>query len=279
MIELLQEFMNLCDIIFLGVDSMNYDDARKYFEKFLNQNFDINNEKISHIINHTYNVVENAKYLCKCLNLDETNTQLALIIALLHDIGRFDQAKEMQTFREDITSFDHATLGVKLLFEKGEIKNYVDDKQFYPIIEKAISNHSKYILDETDMTDDEILHCKIIRDADKINSFRAKTTDDIYTMANITQEDIENSKVTKKVYNTFKEHKTILSKDRKTGLDIWVSYIAFIYGLEFKDSYELIDKNDYLNKLFDRFEYKVDNSTMEELKKCAFVFLDNKLNQ
>lgn len=258
---------------------MNYDNAKKYFEKFINENFDIKDEKIDHKVNHTYNVVENAKYLCKCLNLDEINTQLALIIALLHDIGRFDQAKEMQTFREDITSFDHATLGVKLLFEKGEIKNYVDDEQFYPVIEKAILNHSKYILDETDMTADEILHCKIIRDADKIDSFRAKTTDDIYTMANITQEDIENSKVTEKVYNTFKEHKTILSKDRKTGLDIWVSYIAFVYGLEFKDSYELIDKNDYLNKLFDRFEYKVDNSTMEELKKCVFEYLNNKLNQ
>ena len=258
---------------------MNYDNAKKYFEKFLNENFDIKNEKINHKINHTYNVVDNAKYLCRCLNLDKTNTELALIIALLHDIGRFDQAKEMKTFREDITNFDHATLAVKLLFEKGEIKNYVADEQFYPIIEKAIANHSKYILDETGMTDIEILHSKIIRDADKIDSFRAKTVDDIYTMANITKEDIENSIVTEKVYNTFKEHKTILSRDRQTALDIWVSYIAFIYGLEFKGSYELIYKKDYLNKLFNRFEYKVDNSTVHELKKCAFEYLNNKLNQ
>lgn len=258
---------------------MNYDNAKKYFEKFLNDNFDINDKKISHKINHTYNVVENAKYLCKCLKLNEINTELAMIIALLHDIGRFDQTKKTQTFREDITNFDHATLGVKILFEKGEIKNYIDNELFYPIIEKAIANHSKYILDETGMSDNEILHCKIIRDADKIDSFRAKTVDDIYTMANITKDDIEYSKVTEKVYNSFKEHKTILSKDRQTGLDIWVSYIAFIFGLEFKGSYDLINKNDYLNKLLNRFEYKVDNSTMEELKKCAFDYLNNKLNQ
>ena len=257
---------------------MYYDNAKKYFEKFLNDNFDINDEKINHKINHTYNVVENAKYLCKCLKLDEVNTELAMIIALLHDIGRFDQAKEMQTFREDITNFDHATLGIKLLFEKGEIKNYLDNESYYPIIKKAIANHSKYILDETGMTDNEILHCKIIRDADKIDSFRAKTVDDIYTMSNINKEDIENSKVTEKVYNTFKEHKTILSSDRQTGLDIWVSYIAFIFGLEFKGSYELIIKNDYLNKLFNRFEYKVDNSTMEELKNCATEYLNKKID-
>ena len=258
---------------------MNYETAKQNFEKFLNSNFDINDEKIRLKINHTYNVVENAKYICKCLKLNEINTKLAMIIALLHDIGRFDQAKEMKTFREDITNFDHATLGVKLLFEKGEIENYIDNESYYSIIEKAIANHSKYILDETNMTEIEILQCKIIRDADKIDSFRSKTIDDIYTMANITRDDIENSKVTEKVYNSFKEHKTILSKDRQTGLDIWVSYIAFIFGLEFKGSYELIDNNDYLNKLFNRFEYKVDNSTMEELKKCAFDYLNNKLNQ
>lgn len=258
---------------------MNYDNAKIYFEKFLNNNFDISDKKISHKVNHTYNVVENAKYLCEFLNLDRTNTEIALIIALLHDIGRFDQAKEMKTFREDITNYDHATLGVKLLFENGEIKNYIDNESYYSIIKKAIENHNKYILDETGMTDTEILHCRIIKDADKIDSFRAKTVDDIYTMANITEEEIENSRVTKKVYNTFKEQKPILSKDRETGLDIWVSYIAFIFGLKFKGSYELINKNDYLNKMFNRFEYKVDSLTMDELKKCAFEYLENKLNQ
>ena len=258
---------------------MSYDSAKKYFEAFLNNNFDINDDKIIHKINHTYNVVENAKYLCEHLNLDEVNTKLAMIIALLHDIGRFEQAKEMKSFREDIITFDHATLGVKILFENGEISNYVNDESYYSIIKKAIENHSKYVLDETGMTDIEILQCKIIRDADKIDSFRAKTIDDIYTMANITKDDIENSKVSKKVYDTFKECKTILSKDRKTGLDIWISYIAFIFGLEFKESYELIIKNDYLNKLFNRFEYKEDKIVVDELRKCAFEYLEKKLNQ
>jgi putative nucleotidyltransferase with HDIG domain len=258
---------------------MNFEDSKKYFEEFLSKHFDMNDEKITHKMNHTYNVVENARYLSKELDLDEENTNLALIIALLHDIGRFVQATTLKTFREDTTNFDHATLGVKLLFDENEIVNYVKDKKYYPIIKKAIGNHSKYILDESDMTKEEILHCKIIRDADKLDSFRAKTVDDVYTMANVTPEEIENSKVTEKTYNTFKEHKTILSTDRETALDIWVSYIAFIYGLEFKASYKLINKKDYLNKLFNRFTYKVDNETMNELKKVAFNYLNEKLNQ
>ena len=207
--------------------------ANKYFNEFINNSFDINDEKIAHKVKHTYHVVNNAKYICEKLNLDELNTNIAMVIALLHDIGRFTQAKEMQTFREDITGFDHATLGVKLLFEKNEIRKFVNSNEYDEIIKKAIGNHSKYILDENGLTDNELLHCKIIRDADKIDSFRAKTVDDIYTMANIQPEDIEKSLITDKIYNDFMNENTILSKDRKTGIDIWISYIAFIFGLEF----------------------------------------------
>ena len=252
-----------------------YNQANKYFNEFINNNFDINDEKISHKVKHTYHVVNNAKYICEKLNLDEINTDIAMVIALLHDIGRFDQAKEMKTFREDITNYDHATLGVKLLFEKNEIRNFIIEDKYDEIIKKAIGNHSKYILDESNLSDIEIMHSKIIRDADKIDSFRAKTVDDIYIMSNIYPEDIENSIITDKVYNDFINEKTILSSDRKTGIDIWVSYIAFIFGLEFKCSYELINENDYINKLFNRFNYK--DEKMNDLKNKALNYLDSKI--
>ena len=253
-----------------------YIDANKYFNSFINNNFDINDEKVSHKVKHTYHVVNNAKYICEKLNLDELNTDIAMVIALLHDIGRFTQAKEMKTFREDITSFDHATLGVKLLFEKGEIRKFINNNEYDEIIKNAIANHSKYIFDENGLSDTELLHCKIIRDADKIDSFRAKNVDDIYTMANIHSEDIENSLITDKIYNDFMCEKTILSKDRKTGIDIWISYIAFIFGLEFKCSYELIKEKDYINKLFNRFKYKLENKKMNELRNKALYYLDKK---
>ena len=73
------------------------------------------------------------------------------------------------------------------------------------------------------------------------------------------------------------DEKTILSTDRKTGIDIWLSYIAFIFGLEFKCSFELVKENDYINKLFDRFEYKLENEKMNILKEKALDFLENKI--
>ena len=91
--------------------------ALEKFINFVNNNYDMNDTKVSHKLNHTLHVVNNAKFLCEKMNLDNENKEVALIIALLHDIGRFDQAKELKSFREDINNYDHATLGVKLLFE------------------------------------------------------------------------------------------------------------------------------------------------------------------
>ena len=79
-----------------------YKDSQRYF--------DLHDEMIMHKVKHTYQVVNNAKYICEDMGLDDENTDLAMVIALLHDIGRFEQAKQMKTFREDITNYDHATL-------------------------------------------------------------------------------------------------------------------------------------------------------------------------
>lgn len=254
-----------------------YEYAKEYFDNFIKSNFDLSNEKIAHKLNHTYHVVDNAKYICDNMELSFEDKDLAMTIALLHDIGRFDQAKQMNSFREDILNYDHATLGVKLLFETGEIRNFIKTDEYDEIIKKAIGNHSKYILDENGLTEKEILHCKIIRDADKIDSFRAKAVDDIYTMANVTEDDIKYSLVTDKVYNDFMDEKTILSKDRKTAIDIWVSYIAFVFGLEFNSSLRCIYENDYINILFNRFEYKKDNETMEQLRNKALNYIKSRL--
>ena len=97
------------------------------FLKFISNNYDLNDEKIKHKLKHTFHVVTNAKYLCDEMNIDSNNKEIALLIALLHDMGRFDQAKVLKNFREDINNYDHATLGVKLLFENNLIREFVKE--------------------------------------------------------------------------------------------------------------------------------------------------------
>lgn len=255
-----------------------FEKARERFDVFVNSNFNLDNEKIKNKVIHTYNVIKMVEYISDSLGLSEEDKNLAKLIALLHDIGRFDQAKEFGSFREDRKNVDHASLGIKILFEDNMIREFIEDDQYDNVIKIAIANHSKYCLDEENLSEKELLHSKLIRDADKLDSFRVKSVDDIYTMANITKEELENSLISDNIYKDFMSEKTILSKDRKTGIDIWISYIAFIFDFNFSCSLKYIKEHDYINKLINRFHYQVldTKNKMEEIRNFSLYYIDIK---
>ncbi len=60
-------------------------------------------------IQHTYEVVRNIKEIARQEGMDEQTVQMAKIIALLHDIGRFSQFMDFGTFNDTI-SLNHAEL-------------------------------------------------------------------------------------------------------------------------------------------------------------------------
>lgn len=256
-----------------------FDTAKNRFEKFISDNYELGDDRISGKLDHTYNVVKMAEHIAEDLKLSTEDTELAKLIALLHDIGRFDQAKEFGNFREDINSTDHAALGVSILFENGLISEFIDDRRFDRIINQAIANHSSYKLNERGLTGRELLHCKLLRDADKTDSFRVKAISDIYSMANVTKSEMENSLISDNIFADFMSAKTILSKDRKTAADIWVSYIAFIFDFNFIIGLKYIKEKDYINILIDRFDFK-NADTKEKFKrirKFALDYIDKKI--
>lgn len=55
--------------------------AKDRFINFINNSYDLNDEKIKHKLNHTFHVVDNARYLCDKMNIDNENKEIALIIA------------------------------------------------------------------------------------------------------------------------------------------------------------------------------------------------------
>ena len=69
---------------------MNYNNAKQQFEKYLD-GYDSNNDKVRLKIIHTYGVVHAMEEICHRMQLSEEDTELARIIALLHDIGRAEQ--------------------------------------------------------------------------------------------------------------------------------------------------------------------------------------------
>ncbi len=98
-------------------------------------------------------------------------------------------------------------------------------------------------------------------------------------MANITVEEVENSLITDKIYNDFMSKKTILRKDRQTGIDIWISYIAFLFDINYNSGLKYIKEQNYINRLVDRFEYKnLDTKKkMEEIRNFALHYIEDRI--
>lgn len=235
---------------------INIINAENAFKKYL-ENYDINDDKVKLKIVHTYGVVKAAEYLADSLELDEENKALAKIIALLHDIGRFEQTKMSKEVYDiaDKMFFDHAEYGVKILFDEGLIRKFVEDEKYYNVIYKAILNHNKLEI-EKDLKDDELLHTKLIRDADKIDNFRVKLTESFKVLLGTEDtEAIFNDTISDKIYNDFMSKKLININENKTYLDRWSGYIAFIFDMNFDASLKYLKENDLVNKCFDRIKY------------------------
>ena len=60
---------------------------------------------------HTYHVVDNTIIISKKLGLSKEEINLAALIGILHDIGRFDELKNFKKF--DSVGNDHAFLSFK----------------------------------------------------------------------------------------------------------------------------------------------------------------------
>ena len=252
--------------------------AQKSFNNYL-KDYDKNDGMIQLKIKHTYGVVDLSEYIANDLNLSKEDIDLAKLIALLHDIARFPQAKNFRDYR-DYASVDHAVLGVKMLFEDGLIRNFIEDSQYDEIILKAILNHNKLSLDETGMSEREILHSKIIRDADKTDNFRVKANDRFEDMFNSSQEKLDNSTITDKIYNDFMDNKVIVSNERVTDMDFWISYVAYIFDYNFVSGLKYIKEKNYINILIDRIDYKVEDTKikMENVRMHALEYVDKKIN-
>ena len=258
---------------------IDFNQASIAFKKYL-QDYDLEYGKIELKIRHTYGVVNASEYIAKELSLDDENIELAKLIALLHDIGRFEQIKKFDCFIDN-KDIDHAVLGNEILFKNNLIRNFIKDAQYDNIISKAILNHNRLSI-EDGLTDKELLHAKIIRDADKTDNFRVKATDDFENIIdNASKEILENDIISDNIFNNFMDSKIIVREDRKTYMDFWVSYIAFIFDFNYKAGLEYIQQMNYIDKIINRLDYKnIDTKQkMEKIRKHAIQYIESRLEK
>jgi len=78
--------------------------AKKVFDEYT-KNYDINDGKVALKVAHILRVSELSRKIAISLNLSQEDIQLAELIGLLHDIGRFEQIKRYNTFIDNKKDF------------------------------------------------------------------------------------------------------------------------------------------------------------------------------
>lgn len=251
--------------------------ANKFFKEYVS-NYDVNEPKISIKITHIYHVAKNAKLIAENLELSKEEQDLAELIGLLHDIGRFEQVRLYHTY-SDKMSVDHGQKGVEVLFADKLIRKFIEEDTYDAIIYKAINNHNKFEI-EKGLSEQEILHCKIVRDADNIDIFRSILDGKkVEEFGHLGCEDITKEILSPEFFEEFKKEKPLMYSSAKSDMDIMVAIIAHIYLLNFSESLKIIKENDYINRFVKKLNCK-DPYTKEKMNEIADIsmkYIDKKL--
>lgn len=236
--------------------------AKKAFKEYV-KNYDIENPKIKLKIAHIERTSEVARKMAESLELQKEDIELAELIGLLHDIGRFEQVRKYNTFVDHLSE-NHAKIGVDILFKDGLIRRFIEDDKYDKIIELAIINHNKdKNMLPTNLSPKEELHVKLIRDSDKVDIIYILTFDDQKTLWD--SDDLNKETFSDDIYNEFIKDHNIIYKNRKTNADKLISQFAFAFDFNFDYGLKYIDENKYYDKLYNRFNFE-DEKTRKRFK-------------
>lgn len=232
---------------------IDFEQAKNAFENYLD-GYNRKDDKIHLKIVHTYGVVDCAEKIAARMGLNEEDISLAKLIALLHDIGRFEQVKRFDSFMPD--TMDHAAYGAAVLFgKKNLIRKFIQEDTYDRLICTAIEKHSDFKLEG--VTEERaLLHARLIRDADKLDNCRVKLEEPVETLLGVPLEEAGKGKLTAEVWEDCLSEKSVLSSKRVTKPDYWASYIAQLYDVNFSATFSIVLENNYLEKMIWRLSYE-----------------------
>ncbi len=240
---------------------INLTQARKAFKEYV-KNYNPEDKQIKLKISHIERTANIARKIAESLNLNKEDIELAELIGILHDIGRFEQARKYHTFN-DRDSINHGQLGVQILFEQGKIRDFIEDNQYDTIIKKAILNHNRGGIEEN-LSERELLHAKLIKDADKTDIFYILTFDDIEAIYG--KYDFSEDRISDEIYRESMEEKIINYMNITGPADLLVAHFKFVYDYHFSYGLQYVYENGYIDKLYNRFSFK-DKETSRRYEK------------
>ncbi len=261
-----------------GINKIELQDFKSWFSTYV---FSFKNGDADLLENinlkelHTHKVCDAIKDIGISLGLNEEALRFAEVIALFHDIGRFEQYRIYNTFM-DSKSVNHASLGVEILLKNKVLENLSSDKA--ELILKAIRYHNSPYLPENE-TEECIFLSKLLRDADKFDIYRVVTEHYIEKRSGKSNKAIElnlpdSFDISEDVYRDILNRKSVNFKDVKNLNDFKLLQLAWVFDINFPRTYMHIKNMKYLNIIHDSMP---DTTAIKEVFLLILDYLDNQI--
>ncbi|MCR5733303.1 MAG: HD domain-containing protein [Lachnospiraceae bacterium] len=233
---------------------------------------------------HTMRVTENADRIAESIGFTGDDRDLAWLLGLLHDFGRFEQVRRFGTYI-DHQSTDHAELGADILFKDGKIRLFdaaglrMAD---HPLLETAIRTHNKLKLPDGQDERTRVFE-DIIRDADKADIFRVSYETPFSKRAGTSIDRfIEKNQASEECMEYIMKHQCIPRSIVGSVFEGHLSHVGLAFELVYNETRRIVIEQGYLKKLlektgedvgrgFNERELEQLAQTREELIRCFGV--------
>lgn len=202
---------------------------------------------------HTYRVRDNIVKIANSCNLSKHDKNIAELIGLFHDIGRFKQYIEYKSYNDSAT-VNHAIFSANIIKDENVIKDVSDED--FEVIYKAIYYHNVYKVDkiEEKLTDRQIYFLNMIRDADRLDIYYSMarivpkmTREERYIWYN-EREDTE--EVSDLIYEQIFNNISPSMKECKTIVDSQFARMSWVFeDMSFREALNIILDEKYFESI------------------------------
>lgn len=254
---------------------INREKVTKVFNNYVKE-YNQDDPRVMLKFEHTYRVAKLCEQIAISLNFTKEDIELAWLIGMLHDIGRFEQLKNYGTFNDSM-SINHAYYGVEILFEEGQIRKFIENNHYDKLIRDSIEYHNVYIL-PNNLDERTRVFCDLIRDADKIDILKVNVDIPLQTIYDFNEEQLKQSIVTEEVMESYFKHQAVSHKLKKSPIDHVVGHLSLVFELVFPISLKIVHEQGYLYKMFG---FQSENETAKKqlllLKKEMQDYIENQV--
>ena len=223
-------------------------------------------------LTHTNRVIELSEILAVSVfknNNSAEYVELAKIIAVLHDIARWNQMFEYNGFTD--VKGDHGETGANTILQN-DILNGLDESNKQIILTAVREHNKKYINIYDDFTQ---IFVDIIRDADRIDNFYIEVEN--YSNKDKSMKNIlpfsDEHKLSQKIYDSIMNSSLADVKDRETKIDFKFFKMAWIYDVKLIKSIEIIRENKYIKNIYS--DINSPDETMQTAYEKISQYLEN----